>query len=74
MFGLLGAVLGISFDPAARQIRFTKPVLPAWMDECRILDLQLRDAEVDLQLVRRQDDVALHVIRRRGDVEIVIIN
>jgi hypothetical protein len=37
--------------------------------ECRISDLRLRDAEVDLQLLRPQDDVALHVVRqqRRGD-------
>jgi glycogen debranching enzyme len=74
VFGLMGAVIGISFDPAARQIRFTRPVLPAWMDECRISDLRLGDAEVDLQLSRRDNDVALHVVRRTGDVEIVIIN
>jgi len=74
VFGLLGAILGVSFDMAARQIRFTRPILPGWMDECRISDLRLGEAEVDLQLLRREDDVALHVIRRCGDVEIVIIN
>jgi glycogen debranching enzyme len=74
VFGLLGAVLGISFDPAARQIRFTRPVLPGWMDQCRISGLRLGDAELDLQLVRHQQDVALHVIRRTGTVEIAIVN
>jgi hypothetical protein len=74
VFGLLGAILGVSFDMAARQIRFTRPILPGWMDECRISDLRLGEAEVDLQLLRREDDVALHVIRRCGDAEIVIIN
>jgi glycogen debranching enzyme len=74
VFGLMGAVIGISFDPGARQIRFTRPALPAWMDECRISDLRLGDAEVDLQLSRRENDVALHVVRRSGDVEIVILN
>src|SRR5208283_1310983 len=47
VFGLLGAILGVSFDMAARQIRFTRPILPGWMDECRISDLRLGDAEVD---------------------------
>jgi glycogen debranching enzyme len=74
VFGLLGSVIGVSFDPAARQIRFMRPALPAWMGECRILDLRLGDAEVDLQLTRRENDVALHVLRRTGDVEIVIVN
>ena len=74
VFGLLGAVLGISFDPGGRQIRFTRPALPSWMDECRITDLRLGEAKVDLQLLRYQDDVALHVLNRTGDVEIAIIN
>ncbi|HEV2673761.1 MAG TPA: amylo-alpha-1,6-glucosidase [Aliidongia sp.] len=74
VFGLLGAVLGISFDPAARQIRFTRPALPDWMDDCRITDLRLGDASVDLQLRRHGSDVALHVLKRTGDVEIAIIN
>jgi glycogen debranching enzyme len=74
VFGLLGAVLGISFDPAARQIRFTRPVLPSWMDDCRISNLQLGDARVDLQLQRLGDDVALHVLRRTGTVEVIVIN
>ncbi|HLZ65726.1 MAG TPA: glycogen debranching N-terminal domain-containing protein [Aliidongia sp.] len=74
VFGLLGALLGISFDPGARQIRLTRPVLPGWMDDCRISNLRLGDAEVDLQLERHDDDVALHVIRRSGAVEVVIIN
>jgi glycogen debranching enzyme len=74
VFGLLGALLGISFDPAARQIRFTRPVLPTWMDECRISALRLGDAEIDLQLVRHDADVALHVLRRSGSIEVAVIN
>ena len=74
VFGLLGALLGLSFDPVAKQIKLTRPVLPGWMDECRISNLRLGDAEVDIQLERRDEDVALHVLRRTGNVEVVIIN
>ena len=74
VFGLLGAVLGLSFDPAGRQIRFTRPVLPAWMDDCRITNLRLGEAEVDLLLQRHDDDVALHVLRRQGGIEVVVVN
>jgi glycogen debranching enzyme len=74
VFGLLGALLGLSFDPAAGQIKLTRPVLPDWMDDCRISNLRLGDATVDIQLERRDEDVALHVLRRTGAVEVVIIN
>ena len=74
VFGLLGALLGISFDPAARQIRLTRPVLPGWMDDCLISNLRIGDAEADLRLERHDDDVALHVVRRSGPVEVVIVN
>jgi len=74
VFGLLGALLGLSFDPVAKQIKLTRPVMPGWMDDCRISNLRLGDAEVDIRLERRDADVALHVLRRAGDVEVVIIN
>jgi len=44
------------------------------MDDCRISNLRLGDAEVDIQLERRDEDVALHVLRRTGTVEVVIVN
>jgi glycogen debranching enzyme len=74
VFGLLGALLGISFEPAAQQVRFTRPALPSWMDECRISALRVGQAELDLQLIRHGSDVALHVLRRSGPVEVAIIN
>jgi hypothetical protein len=48
--------------PARQRIRFTRPTLPDWMDECRITGLRLGDATVDLQLIRHGGDVALHVL------------
>jgi glycogen debranching enzyme len=74
VFGLLGGLLGISFEPAAKQIRFSRPLLPDWLVGCRISNLRLGEAEVDLQLERHDDDVALHVLRRSGAVEVVIVN
>jgi len=72
VFAMLGAALGISFDASARQIRFTRPALPDWLDELRITNLRLGDACADLQLQRSNDDVALHVLRRSGDIDIVL--
>jgi glycogen debranching enzyme len=72
VFALLGASLGISFDAAARQIRFQRPMLPSWLDELRLTNLRLGDASVDLLLRRSGDDVAVHLLRRAATVEIVV--
>ena len=74
VFGLLGAVLGVSFNAARRRIRFTRPTLPDWMGECRITGLRLGEATVDLKLIRNGGDVALHVLERTGTVEVAVIN
>ncbi len=72
VFAMLGAALGISFDPPARQIRFTRPVLPPWLDEIRLTNLQLAEASADLVLRRSEDSVALQVLRHQGELDIVL--
>jgi glycogen debranching enzyme len=73
VFGLFGAVLGISFDTPANRIIFTRPALPNWLDECAISNLRLGDAVVDLTLRRNREHVALHVVNRTGPVELVVV-
>jgi glycogen debranching enzyme len=72
VFALLGAALGISFDPAARQIRFSRPVLPRWLNEIRLTDLRVGDASADLVLRRSQNSVAVHALRHKGELDIVL--
>jgi glycogen debranching enzyme len=72
VFGLFGATLGISFEPASAQIRFSQPILPRWIDDCRISNLRLGTSSVDLLLQRERDGVAVRVLDRTGPVEIVI--
>ncbi len=74
-FALLGAALGVSFAPRQRQICFTRPVLPSWLDEVRLANLRLGEASVDLTLRRGRGDpadVAIDVARRDGPVDIVL--
>jgi glycogen debranching enzyme len=71
-FGLLGAVLGISFAPKKCQIRFMRPTLPPWLGEVRLSNLRIGEASADLALRRRGDNVAVSVVRRDGPVEIVL--
>jgi len=72
VFALLGALLGVSFAPQERQIRFIRPTLPPWLELLEITNLRLGDAAVDLQLRRSREDVGLTVLRRDGMVEVVV--
>jgi glycogen debranching enzyme len=72
VFGLVGGCLGVSFAPELQQIRFRRPVLPAFLDELRVDGLRLGGAEVDLLFRRHVNDVAVNVVRRCGEVEIIV--
>ena len=60
--------------PQERQIRFTRPILPAWLGEVRLANLRLGEASVDLLVRRGGNDVAVSVVRRDGPAEIVLTN
>jgi len=72
VFALLAAVLGISFVPHERQIRFFRPVLPSWLSELHLTNLRLGEASVDLVLRREGSTVASDVTRREGPIDIVV--
>jgi glycogen debranching enzyme len=72
VLAMVGATLGISFHPESRQIRFTKPAMPSWLDEIHLTNLRLADGSVDILLRRSHDGAALHVMRRDGPIEIVL--
>ena len=69
---MLGALLGVSFDPAACRIAFQRPMLPPWLETLRLANLRLGTASVDVLLERRGDGVALHKLRRDGEIEVVL--
>ncbi|MGQ9367275.1 amylo-alpha-1,6-glucosidase [Azospirillum sp. ST 5-10] len=66
--GLLGASLGLRFDPENRAIRFWRPSLPAFLDRVDLRGLALCGSRVDLRLTRYRDSVAVTVIGREGDL------
>ena len=72
IFGVLGALLGISFNAKAGQIHFTRPLLPSWLGEVRLANLRLGTSRVDVRLERSRDAAAIHVIGRDGPIEVVV--
>ena len=73
VFLLLQACLGLEVDAIARQVRFSNPRLPDFIEELWISNLQVGDATVDLALQRRTNDVGISVLHKQGDVEIVAV-
>jgi glycogen debranching enzyme len=69
----LEACLGLHCDHARREIRFDRPVLPAFLDEVRIRRLSLGDGHVDVLLKRHTSDVGINVLDRSGDVRVVVV-
>jgi glycogen debranching enzyme len=73
--GLLGACLGLGFEPAARTVRLERPVLPAGLDRVALRGLSLGGARIDLSLRRAAgDSVAMSVSgRSSGDIGAVLV-
>jgi glycogen debranching enzyme len=74
-FAVLGALLGVTFRPGQRQIRFVRPILPPWLEMVRIENLRLGSASADVVLHRHnRSEVSLTVLRRRGRIEVAVIS
>jgi len=72
-FYLVKACLGLSFRPEEPRVRFLHPVLPAFLDRVRIMDLRVGDAVVDVQFERHGGDVGVSVMRKKGTVEVSVV-
>jgi len=68
------ASLGLSFDPAARAVRFDHPELPAFIDCLTLRKLSLSGAWVSVVISRTPGQVSLSVIEREGDIHVVTTN
>ena len=71
--GLLGACLGLAFDPAAKLVRMERSVLPAGIDRVTLRGLSLGGGRIDLSLRRAADSVAMSVSSRSGDIGAVLV-
>jgi glycogen debranching enzyme len=65
------ACLGLSFDPAARAIRFDRPELPAFVDCLTLRNLALGDARVSVLISRTAGEASVTVLERDGDISVV---
>lgn len=67
---MLEACLGMTFNPAENTISFTEPLLPPFIHEVTIRNLQVGDSTCDITVSGRQSIV--HVLRRTGALKILV--
>ena len=73
VFMLLGACLGLSIDAEARVVKLENPVLPDWLPEVKLANLQVSDsATIDLLIERHPHDVSVTVLRRQGGIRVEV--
>jgi glycogen debranching enzyme len=72
-FTLLEASLGLEFDQRNNEIRLRNPVLPEFLDEVVLRNLQLGQSSVDLRLRRHMDEVSVDVPRRQGKIQVSVV-
>lgn len=73
VFLMFQACLGLQISAVESRISFVRPLLPPFLNEARIYNLQVGAASVDLALVRHEDGVNVNVLRRQGNVQIVVV-
>jgi glycogen debranching enzyme len=67
---LLAACLGLEIRAVDRLVLLENPILPAFLDELKIEGLTVKNASVDLVIVRRDRGFAVDVSRKEGAVEV----
>jgi glycogen debranching enzyme len=72
VFLLLQAVLGLSVDAWKRRVTLTRPTLPTWLPHLEIRELRLRDARVDLRIVRGRQSAAIEVVEKHGEIDVIV--
>jgi len=73
-FLLLQSSIGLSIDAIRNQIVLTYPVLPPFLENVRIRNLEVGAASVDLMLFRSGNAVAVTVERRSGAIDVLVVN
>jgi glycogen debranching enzyme len=72
-FALLEACLGLCVDHDNGEVRFENPLLPKFLDQCRITNLMIGESTIDLLVERHGEEVVVTPLRRTNGIEIKIV-
>jgi glycogen debranching enzyme len=73
VFLLFQASLGIQVDGIKKQIVLVRPRLPKFLNEVRILNLQVGSASLDIDVMKHGDDAGVTVRRNHDNITVVLI-
>jgi glycogen debranching enzyme len=71
---LVQSCIGLSFEPEARRITFTEPVLPRFLDEIVLRGLAVGGRKADIALRRSNRQVVVDVLDKDGSIGVVTSN
>ena len=64
--------LGLSFDPDAGHIAFSRPALPPFLDEAVLRNVALGGGTADIAVKRRFSEIVIDVLRRSPGVRVTV--
>jgi len=70
-FAFVAACIGLNLRYDNNEIYFTNPVLPDFLDDLTIHNLQLDETTTDIRLRRDGDDITVNILSRQGSARIV---
>jgi glycogen debranching enzyme len=73
VFLLCQACLGVHVNAEKKQVRFVRPLLPEFLGEIHIMNLQVGDASIDIDVIRQGDDVGITVRNATNDLAVVLV-
>lgn len=73
VFLLLQACLGLCFNAAEQEIRFSRPVLPTFLETVELKGLRINGGSLDLLLRRHAQDVGIEIVRKEGEVRVTMV-
>ncbi len=72
IFSLLRSCLGLTIRGASRELHFSRPYLPEFLDAVHIRNLMVGDGTIDFSAIRHHNDVSIQVTERKGELSVSI--
>jgi glycogen debranching enzyme len=73
IFMLLQSSLGLKVDGIGRQVALQRPVLPDFLQEVRIMNLQVGGASLDLDITRVREEVSVTASENESNIRIAVL-
>ena len=72
ILSLLQSCMGLSIQTLGRQVSFTQPHLPRFLDSVSVRNLTVGDAVIDFVVERHELSSGINVLKRTGDISVIV--